>query len=332
MAPCIERDIGAADLTIPISAATDIGKGAIGNGCRTWTFQHVDVDLSAIIDVLRDAFEVIELCQRRVVHVIELAVDDILVWTGIEQHRKAAIQHAVRPHGLRTSDECATDQQLVILETALERPVDKNAMHSFLNSGREITSSRDFWVSCGKRFVALRSFSQARETGIMHENVAWQSASNETDFRTLFVRHTATEWTSTVRILLIVGLAFFGFANPSSAADDVSTAQTIIQSQADALSRDDAAAAYGYAAPQIQSVFSSADTFISMVKTSYPPIYRHKTFEFGKVKAEDGKVIQEVHITDTDGVPWDALYTLEHQADGSFKISGCLLVKVGQAA
>ncbi len=135
-----------------------------------------------------------------------------------------------------------------------------------------------------------------------------------------------------MRVFLALALALFAVAVPVSAADDVSTAQGIIQSQADALSRDDAATAYSYASPGIQGVFSSADMFISMVRTNYPPIYRHKTFEFGKVKAEDGKVVQEVHITDTDGVPWDALYTLEHQPDGSIKISGCLLVKVGQQA
>ena len=44
----------------------------------------------------------------------------------------------------------------------------------------------------------------------------------------------------------------------------------------------------------------------------------------------DGKVAQQVHIVDADGVPWEALYTLEQEADGSLKISGCVLIKVGQ--
>jgi hypothetical protein len=30
-------------------------------------------------------------------------------------------------------------------------------------------------------------------------------------------------------------------------------------------------------------------------------------------------------------VPWEALYTLELQPDGSLKISGCTLLKAGQA-
>jgi hypothetical protein len=34
---------------------------------------------------------------------------------------------------------------------------------------------------------------------------------------------------------------------------------------------------------------------------------------------------------DAEGVPWEALYTLEEQPDGSVKIIGCVLLKAGQA-
>jgi hypothetical protein len=37
----------------------------------------------------------------------------------------------------------------------------------------------------------------------------------------------------------------------------------------------------------------------------------HKSFEFGETRAADGKIAQRVHILDIDGVPWEALYTLE---------------------
>jgi hypothetical protein len=68
-----------------------------------------------------------------------------------------------------------------------------------------------------------------------------------------------------------------------------------------------------------------------MVRGSYAPVYRHKTFEFGEADVADGSVRQKVRIVDADGVPWDALYTLETQPDGSLKISGCVLLKVGQS-
>jgi hypothetical protein len=64
-----------------------------------------------------------------------------------------------------------------------------------------------------------------------------------------------------------------------------------------------------------------------MVRNSYAPVYRHKSFVFAQARVVDGKILQEVQIVDADGAAWDALYTLETQADGSLKISACILKK-----
>jgi Domain of unknown function (DUF4864) len=133
-----------------------------------------------------------------------------------------------------------------------------------------------------------------------------------------------------MRALVLLAALLLGLAVPASAADDVATAQGIIRSQVEAFSRDDAAAAYAYAAPAIQKIFPQADIFLGMVQRNYAPVYRHKSFEFGEARAVDGKIAQAVHIVDADGVPWEALYTLEQQPDGSVKISGCVLLKAGQ--
>ncbi len=118
--------------------------------------------------------------------------------------------------------------------------------------------------------------------------------------------------------------------SPAAAGDDVATARSIIRSQVDALARDDAATAYSYAAPGIHERFPQADLFLGIVRSNYAPVYRHKSFEFGEARSADGKIAQQVHIVDSDGVPWEALYTLEQQSDGSLKISGCMLIKSGQ--
>lgn len=70
---------------------------------------------------------------------------------------------------------------------------------------------------------------------------------------------------------------------------------------------------------------------MDMVRRSYAPVYRHRSFEFGEARVSNGIIAQRVHIIDTDGVPWEALYTLELEPDGSVKISGCVLLKAGQA-
>jgi hypothetical protein len=121
-------------------------------------------------------------------------------------------------------------------------------------------------------------------------------------------------------------------AAPGCAADDVATAQGVIRSQEQAFSRDDSAVAYSHAAPAIQQIFPDAESFMAMVRDSYAPVWRHRSFEFGEARSSDGKIAQRVHILDADGVPWEALYTLELQPDGSLKITGCVLLKAGQAA
>jgi hypothetical protein len=114
-------------------------------------------------------------------------------------------------------------------------------------------------------------------------------------------------------------------------ADDVAAAQGVISSQAEAFSRDDAAAAYSYAAPAIHEIFRQADIFMFMVQNAYAPVYRHKSFEFGEARIAGDQVAQRVHIVDANGEAWEALYTLERENDGSLKILGCVLIKAGQA-
>jgi len=134
-----------------------------------------------------------------------------------------------------------------------------------------------------------------------------------------------------MRAFVLLVAFLIGFASPTRAADDVAAVQGVIRSQVEAFGRDDAAAAYSYAAPAIRDLFPQADIFMDMVRRSYAPVYRRRSFEFGEARVSNGIIAQRVHIIDTDGVPWEALYTLELEPDGSVKISGCVLLKAGQA-
>ena len=134
-----------------------------------------------------------------------------------------------------------------------------------------------------------------------------------------------------MRALVLLVALLIGIGAPARAADDVAAAQRVIRSQVEALGRDDAATAYSYAAPAIQEIFPQPDIFMAMVRGSYAPVYRHRSFEFGEARVSDGRIAQRVHIVDAEGVAWEALYTLELQPDGSLKITGCSLLKAGQA-
>jgi hypothetical protein len=134
-----------------------------------------------------------------------------------------------------------------------------------------------------------------------------------------------------MRALMLLAALLIALTSPACAGDDIAAAQSVIRSQEQAFGRDDAAAAYSFAAPAIHDIFPQADIFMIMVRNSYAPVYRHRGFEFGEARVEGGWIAQRVHIVDADGEAWEALYTLEQQPDGSFKITGCSLAKAGQS-
>ena len=133
-----------------------------------------------------------------------------------------------------------------------------------------------------------------------------------------------------MRTVVLLAALLISFALPAGATD-VAAAQKVIRAQEQAFARNDAAAAYSYAAPAIQEIFPDAEIFMQMVQQSYAPVYRHQSFEFGEAKVSDGYVAQRVQIVDENGEAWEALYTLEEQPDGSLRITGCSLLKAGQA-
>ncbi|MCK1735132.1 DUF4864 domain-containing protein [Bradyrhizobium sp. 138] len=134
-----------------------------------------------------------------------------------------------------------------------------------------------------------------------------------------------------MRIAALLVAISLVFSSAAALANDVAAAQGVIRAQEQAFVRDDASAAYSHAAPAIKEIFPAPDIFMSMVRNGYAPVYRHKSFEFGESKSEGGWIAQRVHIIDANGEAWEALYTLEQQPDGSYKITGCSLLKAGQS-
>ena len=108
---------------------------------------------------------------------------------------------------------------------------------------------------------------------------------------------------------------------------DAAAIRDVIEQQLEAFQHDDAIAAFGLAAPNIHTMFGEADRFMGMVKNGYPPVYRPKSHAFLDLKEPDGTILQSLRIEDGAGELWTAIYAMEKQPDGSWKISGCWLVK-----
>lgn len=131
-----------------------------------------------------------------------------------------------------------------------------------------------------------------------------------------------------MRILLVL-FVIFGFSAPAAALSDSdrATVQSVIDRQLQAFLHDDGATAYSFAAPNIKAMYPSVDAFMAMVRQGYPPVYRPRSYSFEELMEEPGYLKQEVEIVDAEGGFWTAVYTLRQETDGSWKITGCYLVK-----
>ncbi len=116
-------------------------------------------------------------------------------------------------------------------------------------------------------------------------------------------------------------------ADESVAPADAAAIQQVIQGQMNAFKVDDWSAAFAYAAPSIQTKFQSPQVFSQMVTQAYQPVYRPRGVEFRELKASEFGPTQEVFVVGPDGLSYLAYYTMEKQADGSWRISGCYLVR-----
>ena len=106
---------------------------------------------------------------------------------------------------------------------------------------------------------------------------------------------------------------------------EIKAAQGTIDAQIGAFKRGDNAAAYGYAAPGIRRIFPTLETFMGMVTGAYQPVYKPQSYAFGKAEETGSAIIQQVLIVGPDGKDYEAVYTLERQPDGTYKITGVSL-------
>ena len=125
-------------------------------------------------------------------------------------------------------------------------------------------------------------------------------------------------------LLLAPGLAQAEDAAVSPA--ELGQIKSVIERQIAAFGRDDAATAFSFASPAIQHQFGSPETFMRMVETGYPQVYRPRSVRFGEAKRAADRVVQEVDVIGPDGAGARAYYLMEHERDGSWRINGVSLV------
>ena len=108
---------------------------------------------------------------------------------------------------------------------------------------------------------------------------------------------------------------------------DALAIHAVVADQLDAFTRDDARRAFSMATTRIREQFGTPEKFINMVRSAYPVIYRRQAVQFEKPEIVAGEVILPVRMTDEQGRAWIALYPMQRQPDGSWRIDGCQLAK-----
>jgi len=131
---------------------------------------------------------------------------------------------------------------------------------------------------------------------------------------------------------IVVALLALVICGPALAEDlgasDRQAITTVISDQLAAFRKGDAERAFSLASPGIQAKFGTPAVFLEMVRSGYAPVYTARRASFRSLTVEDGVPVQAVELRDENGEGVLALYFMEHEPDGSWKINGCVLAKL----
>jgi len=116
-----------------------------------------------------------------------------------------------------------------------------------------------------------------------------------------------------------------GSSEPTLAASEWSAIKSVIGAQVAALKAGDATKAFSYATPGIRAQFGTPGNFHAMVRSAYGALLAASYTEFLEGAVIDGQTIQPLRLIAPDNTVQVALYTMERQRDGRWRIAGCVL-------
>lgn len=128
-------------------------------------------------------------------------------------------------------------------------------------------------------------------------------------------------------LLLLACQAAFaaGERGPTLPAAEWSAIRKVIGDQLSALKAGDGAKAMTFAAPRIQAQFATAENFLRMVRTAYAALLEARHTQFLEGAVIDNSVVQPLRLVLADDTVLVALYEMQKQPDGRWRIAGCVL-------
>lgn len=129
-------------------------------------------------------------------------------------------------------------------------------------------------------------------------------------------------------LLLAILIAPVAAATPATPTLNRAEWQAIEQTigqQREALKAGDGAKALTFATPALRGQFGTADRFMRMVRDGYAPLLAARDTRFLEGAVIEGAVIQPLRLILPDNAVLVAIYQMERQKDGRWKIAGCVL-------
>ena len=101
--------------------------------------------------------------------------------------------------------------------------------------------------------------------------------------------------------------------------------QQVINEQLKALKAGDGTKAMTYAVPGIREQFGTPERFLRMVREGYSALLEARSNTFLEGAVVDGATIQPLQLVLPDNTVLVALYQMEKQKDGRWRIAGCVI-------
>jgi len=134
---------------------------------------------------------------------------------------------------------------------------------------------------------------------------------------------------SIARVIVAFSIALaatFAFAQgPTHPAADWDRIRGVVTAQREALVAGDGERAFAFATPALRRQYGSAEAFMRMVRSGYQALVDARYVELLEGAVIEGSTIQPLRLVMADGAVLVALYTMERQRDGGWRIAGCVI-------
>ena len=131
-----------------------------------------------------------------------------------------------------------------------------------------------------------------------------------------------------LRVWLLAASVTFAqvlLAQVEPSTSDWTEIKRVIAAQRDALVSGDGERAFSFAAPSIRSHFGDVATFMRMVQQGYRPLLDARYVEFLDGAVIAGDVVQPLRLVLPDGTVMVAIYGVQRQTDGGWRITACVI-------